>query len=394
MAKTSAFAFFALVVVLASGCSSNSNSDGQSGAWAQSGQGAAGQNQSGSAETDEAVSGETTFTSGVGGSEIAGISGVTGGANGVTGGAGSATSDGGGITGGSGEVTGGAGGVTGGAGGVTGGAGGATGGSGGEAEGSSAFGNIAVEELIGDGPYTATKTDFSGPNDNYTIYHPQELGPNGEKHPIVGWMSGGATNPDWYPMLPHLATHGFVVVASNTIPMPGGEIGLGQEIIAGIDWILEENDRSDSPFFGKLDPGKIASMGYSMGGLATMTIADDPRLTTTVHISGGTGSAAIERVQNLHAPAAFLCGASGVDIAGENCRLDFEAATTPVFYGVFTGDHLCILLPPCGNWISSVATGWLRWQLMNDQPLKSMFVGDQCSVCQDTNWTVQQKNLN
>ena len=68
-------------------------------------------------------------------------------------------------------------------------------------------------------------------------------------------------------------------------------------------------------------------MGYSMGSLATFTIANDPRLTTTVHISGG--NMVPERVNNLHAPAAFFCGIPGdascnilstdCDIAAANC---------------------------------------------------------------------------
>jgi hypothetical protein len=96
----------------------------------------------------------------------------------------------------------------------------------------------------------------------------------------------------------------------------------------------------------------------------------------------------------LHAPAAFLCGASGVDIAGANCATDFEAATAPVFYGVFNGgDHLGVRTQPYADRIRAVVTGWLRWQLMRDATLASMFVGDQCTVCKDSNWTVKQKNL-
>jgi len=43
--------------------------------------------------------------------------------------------------------------------------------------------------------------------------------------------------------------------------------------------------------------------------------------------------------------------------------------------------------------IRVVVTGWLRWQLMNDESLKSMFIGADCAVCKDSNWKVQQKNL-
>jgi dienelactone hydrolase len=279
--------------------------------------------------------------------------------------------------------------------------GGGTAGSGGASAstGPSPFGNIQVEDLAQNGPYASTTTNFSGPNGNYTIYHPRELGTNGVKHPVVNWMSGGSTNPAMYPLLPHLATHGFVVVASNTTPTIGAQVALGQEMVAGLDWILEQNKTSGSPFFGKIDETKIGAMGYSMGGLATTTIVDDPRLTTTVHVSGGTGNqGGIEKFDKLHAPAAFLCGGttgdSSVDIAGDNCKLDFDyIKTQSVFYGKFHGDHLCSLMAPCQTWLMTAQTGWLRWQLMNDQPLKAMFVGEQCGLCKDSNWTVQQKNL-
>jgi len=258
-----------------------------------------------------------------------------------------------------------------------------------------------VTDFMVDGPYTARTLEGVGPNSNYTVYLPTELAPGGAKNPIVGWMSGGATSHTGYPLLPRLATLGFVVVASNTIPGIGDEAALGQEIIAGIDWALAENERADSELFGKLDATKIASMGYSMGSLATFQIANDPRLTTTVHISGG--NMAPEAIENLHAPAAFICGIPGddtcnilsgdCDIAAANCDLDFMGATTPVFYANFQGGHLGILTPPLSDAIGAMASAWLRYELMSDSTLEPMFVGPDCTYCKDSAWKVQQKML-
>jgi hypothetical protein len=39
------------------------------------------------------------------------------------------------------------------------------------------------------------------------------------------------------------------------------------------------------------------------------------------------------------------------------------------------------------------STAWLRWQLMGDQSYKSWFVGADCKLCKDSDWTVMQKNL-
>lgn len=258
-----------------------------------------------------------------------------------------------------------------------------------------------VTDFTSHGPFEPVTEDATGPDGNYSVFYPSELAPAGVPNPIVGWMSGGGTNPALYPLLPLLASHGFVVVASNTVPGIGDEANLGKEIIAGIDWAIAENERDGSMFYQKLDPTKLASAGYSMGSLATFQIAADPRLVTTVHISGG--NMAPEPIHNLHAPAAFLCGIPGddtcdilsdtCDIAAANCDMDFSAATTPVFYANFSGGHLGILTPPLQEQIQAEVVAWLRWQLMGDATLRSRFVGEQCGVCQDSRWKVQQKNL-
>jgi hypothetical protein len=258
-----------------------------------------------------------------------------------------------------------------------------------------------VSDFGMDGPFKAMTLENAGPNMGYTIYYPDSLAPNGAKNPIVAWMSGGGTNPTLYPLLPLLATHGFVVVASNTVPGIGDEENLGKEMLAGIDWAIAENGRDGSPFAGKLDVTKIAATGYSMGSLATFTIASDPRLSTTVHISGG--NMAPERINNLRAPAAFFCGIPGddtcnilsndCDIAAANCDTDFNGAKTSVFYGNFAGGHLGILTAPLQGQIQTEVVAWLRWQLLGDGEIKGRFVGEQCGVCKDSNWKVKQKNL-
>lgn len=48
---------------------------------------------------------------------------------------------------------------------------------------------------------------------------------------------------------------------------------------------------------------------------------------------------------------------------------------------------------PLSERIGGVATGWLRWKLMSDSTLAAMFVGPQCTLCSDPDWTVQQKGL-
>jgi hypothetical protein len=257
----------------------------------------------------------------------------------------------------------------------------------------------AVTDFTQLGPYTSATLANVGPGNNYYVYYPAEPAPEGAAgNPIVAWTSGGGTSHTFYTLLPHLASHGFVVITSNTIPGIGSETQLGDEMVAGIDWLLEEHARAGSELQGRLDTSKIAASGYSMGSLATFTIAMDARLTTTVHVSGG--NMAPERVNNLHAPAAFICGNpdpactnlldTTCDIAGANCATDFENATTPVFYATFDSGHLGILTSPFMERINAMATAWLRHHLMGDTTLAGMFEGPDCTYCSDPNWTIQK----
>jgi hypothetical protein len=310
---------------------------------------------------------------GLGGVPSGGLGGI-GGSGGACGGAG-----------GSGGASGGAGGV-GGSGGASGGGAGGTGGSGGDSSDAGVIDPMPfppVTDLTAMGPYGVTMNEASGPGGGYSVYHPAELGEGGVKHPLLTWGNGATTVPALFPMLPHLASHGFVVVASNNAFVTGAEL------IAGVDWLFEQNEDESSVFYGKLDTTNVASFGYSLGSLGTFEIAADPRLTTTVHISGGAMDKAV--VPNLKNPAAFFCGDAS-DIAYENCESDFELAAVPVFYGVFPGDHLGIL-GAFEEQLREAVTGWMRWQLMHDATLEAMFVGPSCELCMDPNWTVKQKDF-
>jgi hypothetical protein len=249
-----------------------------------------------------------------------------------------------------------------------------------------------VTDLLAAGPFQPVTVTSSGPGNSYTVYHPAELAPGGVLNPFLTWGNGIMTTPDAYTLLPHLASHGFVVIASNSTNVTADDLR------AGLYWLFAENERQDSVFYHKLDTSKVASMGYSLGSDCTFKIADDPRLTTTVHISGGAFDKA--ETARLRNPAAFFYGDEGGDgyitgdVAHANCDSDFEVATVPVFYGVFNGGgHLGIMMSPYMELIREAVTGWLRWKLMADRTRSAMFVGSGCELCTDPGWTVQQKNL-
>jgi dienelactone hydrolase len=247
----------------------------------------------------------------------------------------------------------------------------------------------AVTDTGAKGPYTPVTVNATGPSGGYTVYHPAELAPGGALNPIVSWGNGGATFPDWYPLLPHLASHGFVVIASNN-PLVGGD-----DVRAGLDWIVQQNDTAASPFYKKLDVRNVAGVGYSNGGLATLDVANDPRFVTIVIISGGNVSAELRtaNMPKLRTPTAYLCTED--EASQGNCAADFAAATVPAFFGVMKGSgHVdVVFVESVIDLLNVSTTAWLRWHQMGDQSLKTRFVGGSCGLCTDSKWTVQQKNL-
>lgn len=265
----------------------------------------------------------------------------------------------------------------------------------------------AITDPTEPGAFTPKWESNVGPSSSYTTIAPSELAMSELKHPILIWGPGAGATPEIYKsLLDHIASHGFVIVSYNSTPQ-------GPELNAGIDWIISESMRDGSPFFGKVDTTKIAMGGQSAGSLATFNAAKDERLTTTVHINGGTFDG---NVMNLIRPAFYICGddpsvtgGDGTwesDLARPNCDRDFMGTTVPVWYGVVIGSsHTTVIdnpldeMPAATSDIKKAYLGatvaWLRWQLAGDQQLKASFVGPSCGYCtQKDKWLVQQKGLN
>jgi hypothetical protein len=258
------------------------------------------------------------------------------------------------------------------------------------------------------GPFGIVETDKTGPMGNYTVIAPKELGQGGVKHPILIWGPGAGSTPAIYQtLLNQIASHGFVVVSYNSTPQ-------GPELTTAIDWIVAESTRDGSAYSGKVDTTKIAMGGQSAGSLATFTAAKDERLTTTLHINGGSFNHG--DVANLIRPAFFVCGddpsvtgGDGTwtsDLARPNCDADFMNAKVPVWYGnVIGSSHTTVIdnplmmtaakdLPLKAQYLGS-SVAWLRWQLAGDQVMKALFVGPSCGYCMEPMvWKVQQRDLN
>jgi hypothetical protein len=248
------------------------------------------------------------------------------------------------------------------------------------------FPPVPIGMLTSGGSFTVVTKTGVGPGSGFNVYHPRELGQNGLKHPVLTWGNGAATTPDFYPLLPALAKHGFVVIAAQTSFVDGATLK------SGLDWMLMQNTASGE-FQGKLDPTKVAAFGYSLGSLATYDIGTDPRLVTTVHVSGGLMGSDRSKATAIKVPSAYFCDK---DETGPNCDGDFAAMHTfPRFYGRVPGNgHVDYVLDSAFyDRMNAAVIGWMRWKVMGDQAMAMMFSGASCTLCQDRAWEIMKKNM-
>ena len=258
------------------------------------------------------------------------------------------------------------------------------------------------DDLEKPGPFTPVITDNTGPRNEYRLFHPKELGRDGIKHPIVLFGQGGGFSDNYLTLLGAIASHGFLVLCYWNTPQ-------AKELLEGLDWLIAQHAAASGMLSGKLDTAHVAGAGHSYGALGIFNIAMDPRFTTTIHLQGGTLDPHME-VANLRAPAMFLCGETpkssddGIwtgDMANPNCLIDFQRATTPVFYGSLMGAAHVQLTEsvekaddPLRLEMIGAIIGWLRWKLADDQAMKVRYVGADCELCKTgSGWAVMQKGL-
>ena len=234
-----------------------------------------------------------------------------------------------------------------------------------------------VQSVDEDGPFEVT-VDQQGGAQSW-IFRPTELGKDGAKHPVFVFGNGAGGSPGFYmAQMRRIASHGIVVMH------PTNAMVTAQILKAALDWVLAENERADSIFYQKLN-GKAAAGGHSLGSLATFDLeATDTRLTTTLHIAGGSmdrmGSSKVKTI------TAYICG--DTDIARENCEMDFEeVGSQPTFLSILDGtDHIPAVERALPGMIA-----WLRWQLAGESERKAQFTGPDGLFFQGI-WKSQTKN--
>ena len=280
-----------------------------------------------------------------------------------------------------------------------------------------------VPDTKGTGPYPALKQEVAS-LPQHVIYRPADLSAFSKKKlPVLAWGNGGCSDDGASSRL-HLleiASHGYLAIANGTIksgpgtrpapaPAPRADGQLpppatsSKQLIEAIDWALAENARSGSELYGRIDPTAIAVAGYSCGGLQALEIAGDKRLgTVIIHNSGIFSPEHAARLpsmdigkdtlKKLHTPVLYIQGGPK-DVAYGNGMDDFNRIEhVPAVMANIDVGHGGTFMEPEGGRAAQVAVAWLEWQLRGDENAKRWFVGSDCRLCSDKDWTIERKNL-
>lgn len=263
----------------------------------------------------------------------------------------------------------------------------------------------------GTGPYKAIMLQEASLA-THTVFRPQDLSKFGvnNKLPIIAWGNGACNNSPYEHLnfLSEVASNGFLIVAIGPMPAEGEKNGNGRskspQLTDAIDWAIAQNADKNSPLYQKIDIAKIALSGMSCGGLQTLEMAPDPRITTQVIYNSGifiNNATAVGGMPNLgkahllklHAPTLYVLGGEK-DIAYTNGMDDFKNINhVPVFVANFDVGHGGTYMQPHGGEFAKVAVNWYKWQLKGDTEAGKVFTGNPPGISKFTGWAYDKKKM-
>jgi hypothetical protein len=237
--------------------------------------------------------------------------------------------------------------------------------------------SIAAAVFMEPASVTADVLDLRGQELGlYTVFRPACM-KEGETYPVITWGNGTCGQSGSYSgLLATLASHGFVVVASNS-----RFTGDGTVMRRALDFAEAANEDPNSALYHKLDLDKVGAMGHSQGAGATVGAASDERIKALILWNGGGSSS--------EKPFLSISGERDINgITPASMTTAVEGASQPgawLFYhkvlvtgGSVTG-HLLLMMQP--ERVIDVTVAWWNYQLKGDAEAKKMFVGGDCGLC-------------
>jgi hypothetical protein len=288
----------------------------------------------------------------------------------------------------------------------------------------------AIElKYYANGPWAVTSTIGAGCCDTtghkFDLWYPTNLGANGFRHPIVTWGNGTSATPSQYAyLLSHLASWGFVVIASES-----PTTGTGQEILDAANYAVARNSDPSSIFFGVLATSRIGAAGHSQGasGVINAMMKSNGAITTTIPIElpaqmwCATNTPTCADTRNLTGGSMFLVNGTADGVISPSTQLlpwqtaglqsnaayyDAAPASVAKVWGTLIGPNhndvqgqpdCAAASSPCVNGVYGYLgypTAWLMDRLQGDTYAHGAFITGTGELFHETtNWSNQASNI-
>jgi hypothetical protein len=245
---------------------------------------------------------------------------------------------------------------------------------------------------------------YGSSQQRFNVYRPANLATSEYCHPILVWANGHGDNPEpnppkcvidpasnqwcgqYLPMMKHLASHGFVVIASLSTTTSKGD---PLPTITGLKWLIQQAEDAGSPYYRHLDTANVGQLGHSEGAASTCMSAAEPLYKALSTISG------VRTLTGVHTPMMFFCGGKDQTVSCSNVRSVFLTLTDqPAFFmNDPNSDGISWVTDDPPGPALPAAAAWFRVHLMGDTANRRYFYGSNCTFCTDPRVTIEQNAL-
>ena len=243
---------------------------------------------------------------------------------------------------------------------------------------------------------------------NIRIWYPSEMENMQNRYPLIVVVNGSNTAAlNYEPYFERLASWGFVVVGNDD-----RQAGAGISTSLTLDYMLEQNQNSDSLFYEKIDVQNIGIAGYSQGGVGAVravTECGNSGLYKTIFTGSAAHSYLAQMWGGYDASKVsipwFMAAAAGTsddtgatDAATEWLGVaplsslieNYNAMPDNVFKlraRVEGAEHEEMQMKTDGY-----MTAWMLYQLQGDEEAGKALIGEDAEILSNSNWQDIEKN--
>jgi dienelactone hydrolase len=174
---------------------------------------------------------------------------------------------------------------------------------------------------------------------------------------------------------PFLASHGIVALTIGTNDTGDSVEERASALLDALETIKAEDERAGSPLEGKLALDRMAVMGWSMGGGATLLASSrTPSLKAAVTLAAWNDGASFEDEQ---VPTLLLAGSADEDAGGQSQDFfeSIPASTPKLLFEVQGGTHTIANNPSAASGVvGRFGLAWLKVFLEGDERYRALLL--------------------